>query len=634
MTMSIGKSSNSINRRELLQAGALATAAMGLRSMRAEGTPFLPEIDQAQASEARFTFDATRVPLSRFGSYLTVAYRFWDAGASLQVPNGEYYIRCLQDDPSLPEIFRIEMLKDGSPITPTVESTSGKLTLHHGDATIEFCIAALDQIIVRGTGCTVRLHAITQAYANTIRQSADSWLVMPDPIRSSVQVKRFSGTMQVEAPWVDRLNNVQVDKSVITFAPSDGNSFLCSLLFFEGVPHRDVNQLTFDRAVQAVETEFEEWASRILPLAPRYEPARKLAAYALWSNTVAARGLYTTPVVWGSKSWMARIWSWDHCFCALGLAKSHPDLAWQQFMLFRDMQDPASGMLCDMMSNIQRSWWATKDPVHGWTLGRLLRLAPNGITRKRLQEAYGPLSLWTEFWLKYRDFDGDGLPCIIHPDESFDNTSNNSVGAPAKPPETATYLALQMDTLADVAENLGLGGDAQRWRNQSNRLVQSILRVLWDGQRQRFVSKRVGDGYVAPGDCLLNYMPLLLGDRLPSFMRQSLLNGLKRPGGFVTPFGFSTEALDSPLYNGASYVKGPTWAPLNTLLFEALDEIGETGLAGKVRSAFCDTILAAGMSEHFDAKNGAPRGDPAYIWTAALFLLLATKEAQEGRMFS
>jgi glycogen debranching enzyme len=117
-------------------------------------------------------------------------------------------------------------------------------------------------------------------------------------------------------------------------------------------------------------------------------------------------------------------------------------------------------------------------------------------------------------------------------------------------------------------------------------------------------------------------------------MRQSLLNGLKRPGGFVTPFGFSTEALDSPLYNGASYVKGPTWAPLNTLLFEALDEIGETGLAGKVRSAFCDTILAAGMSEHFDAKNGAPGGDPAYIWTAALFLLLATKEAQEGRMFS
>ena len=631
--MSIGKSSNSIYRRELLQGGALATAAMGLRSMRAEGTALFPGINLTQASETRFTFDATRVPLSRLGSYLTVAYRFWDAGSSAQVPTGRYYIRCLQDDPSLPEIFRIEMLQGGTPVAPTVESTAGKLTLRHGDATIEFCIAALDQIILRGTGCTVRLHANTQAYANTIRQSADSWLVMPDPVRSSVQVKRFSGDLQVEAPWVDRLNNVQVDKSVFTLAPTHGNPFLCSLLFFEGVPHRDVNDVAFDRAVQAVEAEFEEWASKIPPLAPRYEPARKLAAYALWSATVAARGLYTTPVVWGSKSWMARIWSWDHCFCALGLAKSHPDLAWQQFMLFRGMQDPASGMLCDSMTNVQRQWWATKDPVHGWTLGRLLRLAPNAITRERLEEAYEPLCRWTNFWLKYRDFDGDGLPCIIHPDESFDNTSNNSFGAPAKAPEIATYLVLQMDTLGDVAGRLGRSGEAQRWRDQSNRLVQSMLRVLWDGQRQRFVSKRVGDGYVAPGDCLLTYMPLLLGDRLPSHMRQSLLNGLKRPGGFVTPFGFSTEALDSPLYNGASYVKGPTWAPLNTLLFEALDEMGETGMAGKVRRAFCDTVLAAGMSEHFDAKNGAPGGDPAYIWTAALFLLLTTKDAQEGRMF-
>ena len=609
-------------------------AALGLPALRAEGSSFSAETGSASTAGKSHSLDAGRVPLSRFGSYLAVGRHFWEMGVSEQVPAGEFYIRCLQDDPAPPEIFRIEVLKDGVPVVCVAESTPGRFTLRNGDAKVEFCIAETDVVRMRGTGCEVRLHTITKSYANAIQESKDSWLVMPDPVRSDVRVKRLSGTMHADAPWVDRLNNIQVDKAIFTFAPADGGSFEGSLLFFEGVPRRNVADISFDQSVATVEAEFEQWASRIPPLAPRYEPARKLAAYVLWSGTVAARGLYTTPVVWGSKNWMARIWAWDHCFAALGLASSHPDLAWQQFILFRDMQDPASGMLADSMSNVQRSWWCTKDPVHGWALSHLLRLMPEAITHERLKEAYGPLSLWTEFWIRNRDFDGDGLPCIIHPDESFDNTTNNSLGAAAKAPEIATYLVLQMDALADVAERLGYAADAQRWRQQSSHMVQAMLSVLWDEKRQRFVSRRVGDGYVAPGDCLLTYMPLMLGDRLPSNVRHALVDGLKRPGGFVTPFGFSTEAQDSPLFNGASYVKGPTWAPLNTFLIEALNNLGEKELARKTQNGFCDAVLRGGMSEHFDIQTGAPQGDPSYIWTAGLYLVLGSKKFQENGLFS
>ena len=158
-----------------------------------------------------------------------------------------------------------------------------------------------------------------------------------------------------------------------------------------------------------------------------------------------------------------------------------------------------------------------------------------------------------------------------------------------------------------------------------------MLRVLWEPKQQRFVSRRVGDGYVGPGDCVLTFMPLMLGQRLPAPVRQALVDGLKQPGRFVTPYGFSTEALNSPLYNSASYVRGPTWAPLNMMLCEALNNVGETALARKIESGFCDAIVRGGMSEHFDSRTGAPEGDPSYSWTPAIFLLMGRKGSQGVR---
>jgi hypothetical protein len=351
--------------------------------------------------------------------------------------------------------------------------------------------------------------------------------------------------MQVDAPWVDDLQHVQCDKAILTFGPANGEPFECTLQFYEGVPRPCIVNLSFDQAVVSVESEFEEWAARIPALQLEFEPMRRLAAYVLWSSTIAPRGLYRRPVVWGSKNWATRIWSWDHCFAAIGLANSHPDFAWQQFMIFRDMQDPLSGMLADSMSTIKRSWFCTKDPVHGWALGHLMRIMHQNVTEERLREVYGPLSLWTNYWVKYRNLGGDGLPCIIHPDESFDNTTSNTIDGAAKAPEIATYLALQMDVLSEVAGKLGYSSDARRWREQSDALVQTLVRVLWDSQRERFVSKRVRDGYVGPGDCILQFMPLLLGKRLPVAIQQALITVLQTPGRFLTPFGFSTEALTS-----------------------------------------------------------------------------------------
>jgi hypothetical protein len=63
--------------------------------------------------KSTFHFDANRVPFSCYGSYLAISNHFWPFGISAEVPANQFYIRCLQDDPAPPEVFRIELLKNG-----------------------------------------------------------------------------------------------------------------------------------------------------------------------------------------------------------------------------------------------------------------------------------------------------------------------------------------------------------------------------------------------------------------------------------------------------------------------------------------------------------------------------------------
>jgi glycogen debranching enzyme len=406
--------------------------------------------------------------------------------------------------------------------------------------------------------------------------------------------------------------------------PDANGAFEGSLEYYDAVPGREVLSGTFDEARAKVQKEFDRWAGMLPTLQPPYERARKTAAWVLWSSTVAPRGLYRTPIVWCSKSWMNRIWSWDHCFVAVGLAPAFPELAWQQLMIFQQMQDPSSGMLADSMNNIQRSWICTKPPVHGWALQHLMRSMP--VSREQLREVYEPLRNWTNFWLKHRNLDGDGLPCILNPNESFDNTTSNTLFGPVKPPEIAAYLAIQLEVLGKVAQQLGHEQDARAWQSRSKTMVDTLVRVLWNEQAGKFQARRVPDGKTAEGDCIYSDVPIVLGRRLPEAIVQGITKALKEPGRFLTPYGLASEALNSPRYEPRSYVKGPVWAPPCTFIAEGLDNVGEKALASQIRRSFMNVCLQHGMDEHFDAKTGTPAGDPGYNWTAAMFLHFAREE--------
>jgi hypothetical protein len=114
--------------------------------------------------------------------------------------------------------------------------------------------------------------------------------------------------------------------------------------------------------------EYSEWENKIASVSPEYEEGRKLASYMSWSCMYEPRGNITRYGMSMSKGFMLYIWSWDHCFNALGLSYSHPKLSWDQFMIMFDHQDNRTGALPDYIGANNKLWTVKKPPIHGWTL--------------------------------------------------------------------------------------------------------------------------------------------------------------------------------------------------------------------------------------------------------------------------
>lgn len=353
-----------------------------------------------------------------------------------------------------------------------------------------------------------------------------------------------------------------------------------------------------------------------------------LTWYNIWSSFVQKGGHYHQDTVVMAKKSMCAVWSWDHCFNALSLAQAgRREEAWNQFMAPFTLQAP-NGCLPDMWRpNEAITWTITKPPIHGWCLGKLLDLME--LTKNQLETAYQGLEKWTDWWLTYRDYDGDGIPAYpMGCDCGWDNSSAFDIGYFVESPDLPAYLILQMETLARVADALSDETEekdfweekSRMWTERKNQMKEDFLAHCWE--EDRFVTKKNGSHIFVKDQSLLNLMPLVLGEELDREKQMLLIRRLKQE--FLTEYGLATESPESKKYNPDGYWRGPIWAPVTYLLVDGLYRGGESELASEIAHKFCCMLekRAGGNYENFDAKTGKGLRAPGYTWTASVYLLL------------
>lgn len=566
---------------------------------------------------SRHLFDAKKLPYSAAQSFLAVSY----------LSDGALYLRQLRggdernDDGKLLKLELLnaagEVIESRAEIYPDHLRLIPQTSAYAIDAGLCLSIAAGDFVAISANALGLRLSMQALNY-DYVQQQVGHLQISHARQDLSIWLQQKRGELKLDAPW----QGLRAEHICLDLLP--GVTGLCVSMQVARRPVKSLTYLDFAEVCATNRRCFSDWLNASLKAPPELEAGRLLAAYITWSCMVPAEGQLAYPAMYMSHNWMTNIWSWDHCFNALALAKHQPEIAWQQMALIFERQDH-SGRLPDFINDQFCYWRFTKPPVHGWTFSLLRQAAPEFYTEHRIKQVISWLEKLTHYWLStYRD----GLPCYDHGnDAGWDNSTVFLAGTPLQSPDLASFLILQMQELAELYNLLAQPEPAQHWQQQASELLTALIEKLWDGE-SFFARHAISQQKVAAGDSLILCMPLILGAQLPVQLCHSLLQQLQQSGRYLSAYGYATEALNSPYYQDDGYWRGPIWAPVCLLLYDALQRHQQVAAARQLAQVFCSMAQHSGMAENFCAKTGKALRDPAFTWTSSSFLYLANQLAE------
>jgi len=389
----------------------------------------------------------------------------------------------------------------------------------------------------------------------------------------------------------------------------------------------------FSKMLAAAEERWHDWFSRVPPVAERFQEHYYYAWWVMGNNIVSPSGRIAYQAMMPSKAKYIGIWNWDACFHAIAFRHLDVELARDQLRTMLAGQLP-NGMIPDVVhdegvvTELEHPLHAevTKPPVMAWAALKVDELVSDlGF----LQEIYEPLVRWNAWWFSMNDDDADGLAQYNHPYSSgLDDNPLWDYGMPVEAPDLNTYLCIQMDSLAVIAENLGREREAIMWRRRSTALTQRMIDDLWDEETGIFRARHIEQDI--PVVTPFNLYPLWAA-QLPDHMRERLVTHLTDPEQFWGEYAIPSVARSDPHYAPDVMWRGTVWVNINYIFIEALRKIGEFELADELMEKTLSLIMGhTGMFEYYHAETGEPPATAAqgFGWTAAVFIDLAIQASR------
>ena len=558
--------------------------------------------------------DLRTTPFSCFGTFLCLSYIDGDWAKRKGIEEG-LWLRSIHGA-GQNEIARLELVEKGQVVPFQISRTVSVLTLRGTTGKVDICISDSSTLRIRAEQASLRFDVPIFRNHGVIPEGKDSWIINLAGTFRSYRLISLGGSIDMDAPWeTKRCRHI---RALLSPSSNESSEFALEQLTWTRPPNQ--HEENFDDLAKAIEKDFETFAEPYQSCPEPFLPTALKAAHLNWSCVVPVGGMITRPAMFMSHNWMTNIWAWDHAFNALATQLNQPQLAWDQLMIFFDHQDQ-DGQIPDYFNDVNLLTTFVKPPIHGWILSLMIEHG-GPLSHHQTKEAYEKLSLWTHWWLKFRNPDNDDLPVYWHGNDSgWDNGTSFDVAFPIKSPELASFLILQMELLSSFAHQLGKDDEAREWKQSSERLLSRLLETLWDGKHFSVLSTSTGEA-AQNSDSVFRCLPIVLGDRLPLEVRSQLTNEIRR---HVTKWGPATEHPESEKYEANGYWRGPIWAPPVLILVDGLTKAGESELAREISSHFCKLCEKSGFAENFNAITGEAQCDPAYTWTSSVFLILSMK---------
>jgi glycogen debranching enzyme len=390
------------------------------------------------------------------------------------------------------------------------------------------------------------------------------------------------------------------------------------------------------------------------------------------------RGGFTLP----TKGLYPHQWNWDSAFSALGWAQIDPDRAILELQTLFAAQWP-DGMVPHIVFRADEPsyfpgpsiWQADYGPIpsSGISQPPIAASVARVLFDRRpdaVDALFDKMTAWHEWWYRARDPEDLGIIAIVHPWESGrDNLPDwdapgeaidvSSVGAYERKDITHVdnamrpiksdydrYMALirfgaerSWDQPRIARETPFLVADfgitaillraerdlmaiAERLNRPTGRIENRIERMergiewLWNPDASAYCSRNIRSGEFAQQSNAATFLAFYAGvethkDALLALLSRYCANGILAVPSFDP---------DSPLFDPLRYWRGPVWIPINYLIADGLQGIGETEWANRIGQDSARLIRRSGFAEYFSPVDGRGCGGMSFSWTAALWL--------------
>ncbi|KAF0093385.1 MAG: glycoside hydrolase family protein [Puniceicoccaceae bacterium 5H] len=291
----------------------------------------------------------------------------------------------------------------------------------------------------------------------------------------------------------------------------------------------------------------------------------------------AFRGIY----LWDS-AFIARVWQdWDP---TVGLD------ALRAVMEVRD-GDRLQHVVADFVASRY-----TQPPLIGWAAVEVAKDLPDEEQVAFFKEVYPILDAYQR-WLVENRRHPNGLYFWEHAYESgvenaprFSNTDESRLLDTRRQaaPDMSAYVVLQLESLAAMAQHLGLTDEAAQWQEERDQLARLINEHLWDPETHLYYDIDLDTGDFVKCPTIASLMPLWAG--VPDAERaQCLVEWIQRRDGFGTPMPFPSVVRGDSSFEKDMW-RGPVWINVAYGGIQGLLRYGYHELAGKLAYRLCKHV--------------------------------------------
>jgi hypothetical protein len=533
--------------------------------------------------------------------------------------------------PDKNRLIEVSPAYEGRKVPFTVETQPAELTLRTRHGNVRFTFADMTKLLAEGDPGMGLVFEKTMVKHETVHPRKNGAWEAVFRLSSSFIFQGLNGSAfdfnDGKNPW--NWENLSSDKvRGCTHPGPDGRFTLVLEEFQYGGIVRSAYP-SYAEAKASMQADWDAFYAGMPGFSEPFEERRAQCQYTLWSYLTSPYGLARYPMIQMFAGIMGS--QWQMCQNAVAL-QEHTELAVDLLLGPLDRISP-EGQLADGYDDASCETQIIKPPIHGWAILQIMKHhdLKKECSREKLELLYRGIGAWGDWFMTFRDEDEDGLPSLVHGDETgLDDSTMFLEHMVVTSPDLCAYLVLLFEAVGDLGKLLDKPeAECAAWYEKSSGLLRRMLEKLWDGAH--FTGIVPGTGERIFSGSIVHYMPAILGNRLPGDIIDKLADDLCDTDQFFSPWGLASEDMTSDWFcpSPGSIGRGCVVPPAMIYICTGLWETKRRDTARSFAERYCSALQNSNFPFLINPKNGIGSGYFGGSWPRCAYTILGRLISEE-----